>query len=515
MMRWARTGTIVASMVWTGFLSAQASNAVTPVSGQTHHPAPAAKDGIRDGEVLVLNSAGQPTRRLQVLKISSIPDGPTLVDVKDLESGGIYTLPAQALAAARRDVAPSRNSVTPPTPQPTTVVASKPVDAPVEAQPTREWKPSASVAQAHSPAQYQSSYPATATAPQTQPATSPAFAQPVRPTYASANAPTVATPEATSTHGSSPPRATASTLPQAFMRNPVSARVSGGWPQLDRSSAPSWPRSGALPSQTVASGPVYADAHALPRFDTNRMPQQHYMPQARPQPAMQMVQNATPAVTYHPMPVWQQRPVHYAPADTVAAIQTPTAPEAISDPVPTPPASPSVMMPPASLMVATPEQRTPTVKSPTLVANAQTVPGNISAHWQATAATPSNVQPVSLSVPTRTERWIAADPQSRMVAEIQPWMNDLASAIRPSVRETAATALAEGRYGSRSEVKAVLAKTAMTDPADSVQAHCIRLLSQLGYHEVEYLNYLRATAYSGLPEAKSAATAALARLAPR
>jgi hypothetical protein len=100
----------------------------------------------------------------------------------------------------------------------------------------------------------------------------------------------------------------------------------------------------------------------------------------------------------------------------------------------------------------------------------------------------------------------------QMVEEIQPYVNDLAAALRPSLRERAASALAEGRYGSRPEVKATLARAAFADPAPSVRAHCIKLLSKLGYHESSYLSFLGACADSKDLEVKQAALAALAKL---
>jgi hypothetical protein len=105
--------------------------------------------------------------------------------------------------------------------------------------------------------------------------------------------------------------------------------------------------------------------------------------------------------------------------------------------------------------------------------------------------------------------------EQQLREETAPHVQALATAVRPSLREDAATALAEGRFGSRPEVKRVLAGAAMTDPAPVVRAHCIRLLTSLGYHEPEYVAHLRVVAESGHPAVRLAATIALARLAPR
>jgi hypothetical protein len=106
----------------------------------------------------------------------------------------------------------------------------------------------------------------------------------------------------------------------------------------------------------------------------------------------------------------------------------------------------------------------------------------------------------------------AGDP---MADETGPYLRDLFEALRPSVRERAATALAECRYGSRPEVKAQLAKAAAEDPCPDVRAHCVGLLAKLGYHESRYLDDLAAWAESGPPAVQQAARAALAKLAPK
>ena len=101
--------------------------------------------------------------------------------------------------------------------------------------------------------------------------------------------------------------------------------------------------------------------------------------------------------------------------------------------------------------------------------------------------------------------------------EVQGYVYELGSALRPSVRENAAICLAEGRYGSRREVKTVLAKAAVADPAPSVRAACIGLLLKLGYHDPEYMAYLQSASVPGAGPTlvRAAAKDALAKLAPR
>jgi hypothetical protein len=118
-------------------------------------------------------------------------------------------------------------------------------------------------------------------------------------------------------------------------------------------------------------------------------------------------------------------------------------------------------------------------------------------------------------MPVPAARYGVEPPEVRMHREIAPWVADLTTAARPSVRMDAATALAEGRYGWRNEVKAYLAKAAATDPAAIVRAHCISLLSKLGYAEPEYRSSLAVWAGDKNPDVSVAATVALARLEPR
>jgi hypothetical protein len=105
--------------------------------------------------------------------------------------------------------------------------------------------------------------------------------------------------------------------------------------------------------------------------------------------------------------------------------------------------------------------------------------------------------------------------QELMQAETKDYIYDLATAIRPSQREYAASGLAACRFASRPEVKNVLAKAAISDPAPSVRAHCVLLLSRLGYHDPEYIDYLKTCEKSDHPMLRVAANFALSGLSPK
>lgn len=54
--------------------------------------APASLPGTESGAVMTLKTAGQPERRVQILKSEKLPDGKILTEVKDLATGAIFTI---------------------------------------------------------------------------------------------------------------------------------------------------------------------------------------------------------------------------------------------------------------------------------------------------------------------------------------------------------------------------------------------------------------------------------------
>lgn len=106
-------------------------------------------------------------------------------------------------------------------------------------------------------------------------------------------------------------------------------------------------------------------------------------------------------------------------------------------------------------------------------------------------------------------------PEFRMKSETADTMTTLQTAMRPTARQDAATALAEGRYADKMEIKMALAQSAMHDPAPVVRAHCIDCLSKLGYCAPEYVAHLRQCAAGSEPCLKVAASNAMAKLEPK
>jgi hypothetical protein len=103
----------------------------------------------------------------------------------------------------------------------------------------------------------------------------------------------------------------------------------------------------------------------------------------------------------------------------------------------------------------------------------------------------------------------------RMKEETAGAVATLQQSARPTLRQDAATALAEGRFGARPEIKSILAGAAMHDPAAVVRAHCVTCLSRLGYAEPSYVAFLRQGTVDADPAVKAATAEALAKLEPR
>lgn len=170
--------------------------------------------------------------------------------------------------------------------------------------------------------------------------------------------------------------------------------------------------------------------------------------------------------------------------------------------------APPVVEPPPLFAVPPPPPLAPVVALPTLAA---VKPFAAPQPMPAPPPEPS-AQAVGFSLAVPPPAAWPADPLS---AEIEPYARDLRTALRPSVRERAASYLANCRHASRPEVKQLLAQTAATDPAPAVQAHCVRILSGLGYHAREHVEFLEVSLGSDHTGLRQAAAAALGKLAPK
>jgi hypothetical protein len=105
--------------------------------------------------------------------------------------------------------------------------------------------------------------------------------------------------------------------------------------------------------------------------------------------------------------------------------------------------------------------------------------------------------------------------ERRLPGEIQPFAATLGSALSPSKRIMAATALAQCRHGSTENVKMVLFQSAVGDPCPAVRASCIEHLCKLGYFEPAFMSHLKAASGDSSEEVRTAAKKALERMSPR
>jgi hypothetical protein len=224
-----------------------------------------------------------------------------------------------------------------------------------------------------------------------------------------------------------------------------------------------------------------------------------------------------------PPPAARPRPAPPATTQKFVATKPPAPPQPAPKaerPAPTPPLAAKPAPAPAAAPPAEPARTPPAIAKPPVTPlpyerplPLPVAPPPLTALRPATEFAPTSapeVRPTGLLDPPPVTPPAPADP---MADETGPYLRDLFEALRPSVRERAATALAECRYGWRPEVKAQLAKAAAADPSPAVRAHCVRLLSKLGYHESRYLDELAGWAESGPPSLRQAARDALARLA--
>lgn len=463
MTRWL----LRAAAITTGWATAASAQTLSPaaLAGGRTTPAPAVRAAAPEepAVVLLMRTAGQPDRKLKILKRSTFPDGEALVDVQEVTTGQRFTLPAKladrlpragaAPAVAAADTPPQPKLYPPPpVPQPPAYVP--PARTTVAAAPTA---PPATTAPP----------PASVPPPRPQPTPPPA------PTVTPVAAPTTPTPVL---------------IPSAV---PEWKAIEPASPSTTPVAMPTAPVLQPVPSPAVQ--PAFAPTSPLKPLTPPVSPDDRWKP----------IQPATPPATKPPgegdMVIRGQMPTAPdTPADHMripkALLDLPRVPDDETRPIaalPTPPAETGY----ARIVVPSP------VESPPALAFA----GTQQAGW---------TQPRPTVVMERTR---AEENLRRVVMhELRPLEEELATALRPSVRMNVARNMANMRYAAQPEVKAVLARSAMTDPSTAVRTACVRALAQLGYSEAEYVTYLQVTAGGETPDTlRLAAVEALRRLQPR
>ncbi len=428
-------------------LTAAMAAGVAPAFGQ----APAAPTG--GGPVYVMKTAGQPERRVQVLKSETQPDGSILTDVKDLGTGTVYTLTNPAFLGKAAPATPSM------TPVPA-AVASAPTQMPAPGTPR------------------------------------PLFGQ--FPNQRMANAATSTAP--VQERLVPVEQATANGLPTARSRktDPLLAGLATRMPNEppnvmakvfgDPMKNQPPPRVGVLPA------PTPTDAAAL-------------APRPKASSGVTVVLPTTgPAVpTPKPEAALAPKPALPVPAPAVAAVPPPKpADAAIAIPAIDASAKPSAATGLFDSQAAPAGVVLPRIAEPAAVPAVPSlaVPA-IAEPSVAIPAPPS--EPVAVAIP-------APAASSDLPRDVKQMIDDVKTHKRPTFRMENATALAESAYAKHPAAIEALLHAATNDKAGVVRGHCIARLADLGYSDPTYLKLLDAWANDLEPAVQRAAVDAKAKL---
>ncbi len=481
MTRWLlRAAAVTAG--WTGFAAAQSLPPAALASTGTV-PAPAVRTAAPDeAVVLLMRTTGQPDRKLKVLKRSTFDDGETLVDVRDVGTGQTFTLPGKLAdkmpRAGAAPLAAPPQSVQPPL----AVAVSKPPVADTVSAPL---PPSATVPPAPSPSAVPEWKAITTDAP---PATKVKATAP-EPVLVPVPSPTAVPPPLTAKMPQPlpapvgpPDRWKPIPLPLPPVPSPTPKPPDDGAEITVRGQMPSslGGRPTAFQRPAAAAPQPWTDAPGtLPASD-------------------RLLPNALPSLSVPPPPLSLSLPP-LPPKAVVITPPTPEPPKPVRVSPPTfVPRMPAALPPPAMTTVEPPKPPAVTPPPPATPGMARlTVPlPEVPVSPPAPQVTTERMSSWTPTAPKiAVERSWGDDPLARAVLqEMRPLENDLTTAARPTVRMAAASHLAEMRYAARPEVKAVLVRSAMTDPAMPVRTECVRALAQLGYSDPEYIAYLHATA---------------------
>ena len=501
---------------------------------------------LAPGAVLLVRTAGQPERQLRVLQVGGA-DPDAVIDVQDSATGARYSLPRRVAANW-----PRAGGTAPPagTPWRAAPVLGSPPPPPARTASYHDVPPAGGAAPPNNgwpqPGQGRATAFPTSIPMPNQPA--PGRAQTSASPASAANVPRVdSVRDLLRLEGDG---AAPSPAPPEAPRQPAL-----GWaPARQPAVRPEPPRPAPreVPPPPVTPLPESRPAPPLPSFTPVAGA---VVPVQAPRAAEAVPESGAPAApvlaiqkpNYVPVPVadWVPPQPEAASVAVTPVVAEPAAPAVVAAPpvvvaaaVPLPapaPAAPRVTVQPATAaptaFVAAPATSPPpatvaAIEPPPFAPSVTVTPANPVQQVGAWTAAPpvAEIRRAATELPalvppreplnTHVAGQLAPTGDA-MESEVEPAVRELFTALRPSLRERAATALAECRYGSRPEIKALLARAALLDPAASVRAHCIRKLSALGYHEASYLEYLGSCADSGQPDVKVAAATALARLTPR
>ena len=436
----------------TGFASGQAPPSAAP-AGSTANSLP----------VYVMKTAGQPERRVQVLKSESQPDGSILTEVKDLATGSVYTLTNPSFLG-KAAVPP----VAKPVPAPT-AVATRPIAPafdPKAPRPLFGQFPNQRMADA---AQQRERLVPADQVHSNASGLPQARDRKADPLLAGASTTAAMTARTTFPSLGSIPTEPPSVLGKMFgdpMKNQPTPRV-GMLPPVATAAAAPKPK--AAPGVTVVM-PAVAAAN-VPKVA--KATEVAVAPLPEPAPPATAVGIAIPAIDANARPSAATGLFDSQSAGAPVALPPIVEPGAPAPPAPPAPTAVAVELPPAVAI--------PTVAIP--------VP--------------------EVSIPALP---LAS---SELPKDVRLMIDDLKAHRRPSFRMENATSLAESPYAKHPAAIEALVGAAAGDRAAVVRGHCIARLADLGYADAAFLQSLDAWSADLEPAVQRAAVAARAKLAGR
>ena len=457
------------------------------VSGTTVHA-----EVPKVGETITLKFQGQPDRAVTVVKSTTKPDGSVETEVKDAKTGGTFMLidpaPASTVKPAIPSMPPAPIVAKPPIAKPAATSTLPSLPTPVTSAPN--FKPTTPLATPSIPMPLPPSVvpPVSAKVLPPIPPIPSVNAKPIA-VVAKSPAAMLAEPPVVKALQSSP-----TTIPP-MSESSRDKRPIGGRPGASGTAAPTSP--------TVT--PTLEDSSKRPGM-IGRL----FGKKPTPSPAMPAVSTSSttsvPSPSFNPpaAPRTNVEPPRIAPAKPVA----PAPPGRFEPVLPPTPVVPPVAAPstvPGPVLIPTPLPAkpvalpTPSIPIPLSIPSLPVIPAVGTKPTTGAAVTPASHTPIDMGLPE----------------EIVPFATTLRDALAPSARITAAKALAEGRYGSANATKSVLFHAAQHDPCPAVKACCIEHLSKLGYFDPAFMTHLKACGDDASAEVRTAAMAAMVKMAPR
>jgi hypothetical protein len=473
-------GSLATTAAWVGFATAQAPPA--------NPPAGSSSNTAVDGPVYVMKTAGQPERRVQVVKSEKLPDGTYLTDVKDLASGVVYTLTNPNVLGT--------TTTPPPAPKPTAVAATTGYVPP----------------------------PPPTTAPLPRGTPRPLFGSfPNQQQYATnktkagerlvpaEQVPAGALPQARD-RKADPLLAGAATTPAAMTaRTPYPAGTTVAADSPSVLSNVFGQKSKDLPAPRVGVRPPPVAVLPEP-------PRQAAVPAPEPQPTIKVAQvspvvmPSVAAATIPPIPKAEVSPVAEGLSiPSIAADARPSAATGIFDSQPAAAVEkPTVAIPPIPTTPIPPIDAPPVVTAPPAV---EPPPLPTVLPMPAVEPPPLPLPSVSLppaptGVPSGAVPVVARAVEAALPVDVQVMIDQLKGHKRPSFRMENATALAESAYAKHPDVLAALLHGAMNDTTGVVRGHCIGQLATLRYGDAAFVQALDTWTADAEPAVRRAAAAA-------